>query len=139
LNANSSVFYLSFNNGGKSERTCKVSTGKALLLILPVMQTAITDQDIPSVEELESHREDSVNSLYLRIGDEEDNYDGLLKYRTHTVAFDVISADKAIFGILEDDPTKNVADGFYNLAESITNGSYSIHFKSFDLPGSRLC
>jgi hypothetical protein len=100
------------------------------------MQTAFTDQDIPSVEELESHKEDSVNSLYLRIGDEEeDNYDGLLEYRTHTDAFDVISADKAIIGILEDDPTKNVADRFY----SITNGSYSIHFKSFDLPGSRLC
>jgi hypothetical protein len=64
------------------------------------MQTAITDQDIPSVEELESHKEDSVNSLYLRIGDEEDNYDGLLKYRTHTDAFYVISADEAIFGIL---------------------------------------
>ena len=34
-NTNSSVFYLSFNNGGISERTCKVPAGKGLLI--PVM------------------------------------------------------------------------------------------------------
>jgi hypothetical protein len=35
-NTNSSVFYLSMNNGGISERTCKVPVGKGLLI--PVMQ-----------------------------------------------------------------------------------------------------
>lgn len=32
MNTNSSVFYLSPNNGGKSERICKVPVGKGLLL-----------------------------------------------------------------------------------------------------------
>ena len=46
-------FILSFNNGGKSERTCIVPAGKGLLI--PVMQVVITDKDIPgaSVEELD--------------------------------------------------------------------------------------
>jgi hypothetical protein len=35
-NTNSSVSYLGFNNGGISERTCKVPAGKALFI--PVMQ-----------------------------------------------------------------------------------------------------
>ena len=33
-NTNSSVFYLAFNNGGISERTCKVPVGKGLLIPL---------------------------------------------------------------------------------------------------------
>ena len=35
-NSNSSVFYLAFNNGGASERTCEVPAGKGLFI--PVMQ-----------------------------------------------------------------------------------------------------
>jgi hypothetical protein len=132
-NTNSSVFYLSFNNGGKSERTCHVPAGKGLLI--PVMQVAITDKDIPgaSVEELDTATtkdQDSVNSLFLRIGDKEYNFEDLLKYRTHTDAFDVVWADKAIFGILEGGPAKAVADGFYILTEPLSNGTYPIHFKS---------
>lgn len=132
---NSSVFYLSFNNGGKSlpERICNVPAGKGLLI--PVMQVAITDKDIPgaSVEELDTATkkdQDSVNSLYLRIGDKEHSYDDLLKYRTHTDAFDVVWADKAIFGIIDGGPAKAVADGFYILTEPLRNGSYPVHFKS---------
>jgi hypothetical protein len=133
MNSNSSVFYLSFNNGGKSERTCTVPAGTALLI--PVMQVAITDKDIPgaSIEELDSATkkdQDSVNSLYLKIGDKEYNYDDLLKYRTHTNAFDVVWADKAIFGIIDGGPAKAVADGFYIITEPLKNGTYPIHFKS---------
>jgi hypothetical protein len=132
-NTNSSVFYLSFNNGGKSERTCKVPAGKGLLI--PVMQVVITDKDIPgaSIEELATSAkkdQDSVNSLYLKIGDKEYTYEDLLKYRTPTDAFDVVWANKAIFGILEGGPSKAVADGFYILTEPLTIGTYPIHFKS---------
>ena len=35
-------FILAFNNGGKSERTCKVPAGKALLI--PVMVVEISDK-----------------------------------------------------------------------------------------------
>lgn len=54
----------------------------------------------------------------------------VLKYRTHTDAFDVVWADKAIFGIMDGGPAKAVADGFYILTEPLKNGSYPVHFKS---------
>ncbi|MGI0042880.1 MAG: hypothetical protein ACRD47_04145 [Nitrososphaeraceae archaeon] len=54
----------------------------------------------------------------------------MLKYRTHTDAFDVVWADKAIFGIMDGGPAKAVADGFYILTEPLKNGSYPVHFKS---------
>jgi hypothetical protein len=84
---NSSVFMLSVNNGGLSERTCKVPAGKGLLI--PVMVVAISDKEYPNVsaEELsESAKkdQDSVNSLYLKIDDREYTYQDLIKYRTHT-------------------------------------------------------
>src|SRR5919106_2819515 len=52
-NTNSSVFYLAFNNGGVSERTCKVPAGKGVLI--PVMQVEKSDKELPgaSVEELD--------------------------------------------------------------------------------------
>ena len=132
-NTNSSVFYLSFNNGGKSERTCKVPAGKGLLI--PVMQVEKSDKEMPgaSVEELDTSAkkdQDSVNSLYLKIGDKEYKYDDLIKYRTHTDVFEVVFPDKGIFGVIEGGPSKAVADGFYILTEPLTKGNYSIHFKS---------
>jgi hypothetical protein len=86
-----------------------------------------------SVQELATSAkkdQNSVNSLYLKIGDKEYNYNDLLKYRTPTDAFDVIWAHKAIFGILEGGPSKAAADGFYILTEPLKNGTYPIHFKS---------
>ena len=131
---NSSVFYLTFNNGGKSERTCTVPAGKALLI--PVMQVEISDKDIPgsSIEDQRSAAkkdQDSVNSLYLKIGDKEYSYQDLLKYRTQpTEPFEVMYADNGIFGIAEGGPSKVVADGYYILTEPLTKGTYPIHFKS---------
>jgi hypothetical protein len=45
--------------------------------------------------------QNSVNSLYLKIGDKEYNYQDLLKYRTHTDAFNVNFANNGIFGIVQ--------------------------------------
>src|SRR5919109_360626 len=109
-NTNSSVFYLAFNNGGVSERTCKVPAGKGLLI--PVMQVEKSDKEFPaSVEELDKSAkkdQDSVNSLYLKIGDKEYTYEDLLKYRTHTDVFDVIFPDKGIFGVMKGGVSKAV-------------------------------
>ena len=102
-NTNSSVFYLSFNNGGKSERTCKVPAGKGLLI--PVMQVVITDKDIPgaSIEELARSAKKIeivlivcilrlvIKNMIIKIS---------LKYQSPTDAFEVIWADKAIFGMI---------------------------------------
>jgi hypothetical protein len=133
-NTNSSIFYLTFNNGGKSERTCTVPAGKALLI--PVMQVEISDKDIPgsSVEDQRSAAkkdQDSVNSLYLKIGDKEYSYQDLLKYRTQpTEPFEVMYADNGIFGIAKGGPSKVVADGYYILTEPLAKGIYPVHFKS---------
>ena len=132
-NTNSSVFYLSFNNGGISERTCKVPVGKGLLI--PVMQVEWSDKEAPgaSVEELHKSAkkdQDSVNSLYLKIGDKEYKYKDLIKYRTQTDVFEAVFPDNGIFGVIEGGVSKVVADGFYIITEPLTKGNYSVHFKS---------
>jgi hypothetical protein len=132
-NTNSSVFYLSMNNGGISERTCEVTAGKGLLI--PVMQVVWTDKEAPgaSLEELRKSAkkdQDSVNSLYLKIGNKEYKYDDLIKYRTQTDAFEVVFPDKGIFGVIEGGVSKAVADGFYIITEPLTKGNYSVHFRS---------
>ena len=111
-NTNSSVFYLAYNNGGLSRRTCKVPAGKALMI--PVMQVENSDKEAPgsSVSDLDKSAkkdQDSVNSLYLQIGDKVYNYNDLVKYRTHTDAFNVVFPDKAIFGVIKGGPSKAVA------------------------------
>ena len=132
-NTNSSVFYLSMSNGGITERTCKVPVGKGLLI--PVMQVEWSDKEAPgaSVEELHKSAkkdQDSVNSLYLKIGDKEYKYKDLIKYRTQTDVFEVVFPDNGIFGVIEGGVSKVVGDGFYIITEPLTKGNYSVHFKS---------
>jgi hypothetical protein len=132
-NTNSPVFYLAFNNGGISQRTCKVPAGKGLFI--PVMQVEKSDKEAPgsSVQDLDisaKKDQDSVNSLYLKIGDKEYSYQDLLKYRTHTDAFDVTFPDNGIFGVMQGGASKAVADGFYIITEPLAKGTYPVHFKS---------
>jgi hypothetical protein len=133
LNTNSSVFYLAFNNGGASQRICEVPAGKGLLI--PVMQVELSEKDTPgaSIEDLKltaKTDQDSVNSLYLKIGDKEYNFDNLRPYRTDTNAFDVDYADNGIFGIVEGGPTKTVADGYYIMTDPLPKGNHTVHYKS---------
>jgi hypothetical protein len=133
LNTNSSVFYLSINDGGSSERTCKVPAGKGLLI--PVMQVAITEAELPGASEQELAEnakadQDSTNSLYLKIDDKEYAYENLTKYRTSTEPFTVNIPPDATFGITQQGPSKAVADGFYILTEPLPIGNHTIHFKS---------
>jgi hypothetical protein len=133
LNTGSPVFYLAFNNGGISQRTCKVPAGKALFI--PVMMVEESDKESPnaSIQGLSTaakNDQDSVNSLYLKIGDKEYKDQDLVKYRTHTGVFNVNFADNGIFGIVQGGPTNDVADGFYIMTEPLAKGTYLIHFKS---------
>jgi hypothetical protein len=132
-NSNSSVFYLTFNNGGFSERVCKVPAGKALFI--PVMQVEISNKDLPDatphdLKEAAKKDQDSVNSLYLKIDDKEYNFNELQKYRNSTEVFDVNYADNGIFGIVEGGPTKVSADGFYVITEPLQKGNHMVHYKS---------
>ncbi|MGA9154441.1 MAG: hypothetical protein WBZ36_27980 [Candidatus Nitrosopolaris sp.] len=132
-NTSSPVFYLAYNNGGFSQRTCKVPAGKALFI--PVMMVESSGKELPgaSVQDLNKSAmtdQNSVNSLYLKIGDKVYNYQDLLKYRTRTDAFDVTFPNNGIFGVLQGGPTKSVADGFYIMTQPLAKGTYPIHFKS---------
>ncbi len=124
-NTNSSVFYLSINNGGISERTCKVPVGKGLLI--PVMQVEYSDKEAPNASVEDLHKaakkdQDSVNSLYLKIGDKEYKYKDLIKYRTQTDVFEVVFPDKGIFGVIEGGVSKAVGDGFYIITDRLQKG-----------------
>jgi hypothetical protein len=132
-NTNSSVFYLAFNNGGISERTCKVPAGKGL--VIPVMQVEISNKDLgnASIEELKlaaKTDQDSVNSLHLKIDDKEYNFEDLRKYRAATDGFDADYADNGIFGIKDGGPTKVVADGYYIITDPLPKGNHTVQFKS---------
>lgn len=132
-NTNSSVFYLGPGEG-KVERTCTIPAGKGL--VIPVMEVEQSDKEIPgaSVEVLTNAAkkdQDSVNSLYLKIDNEEYTYDDLLKYRIEpTEPFQVIFPDNGIFGVAEGGPSQVVADGWYIITEPLTPGNHTIHFRS---------
>ena len=49
--------------------------------------------------------QDSVNSLSLQIGDKVYNYNDLVKYRTHTDAFNVVFPDYGIYGVTKGGPS----------------------------------
>ena len=74
--------------------------------------------------------QDSVNSLYLKIGDKEYNFEDLHNYRTATDDFDINYADSGIFGIVEGGPTTGVADGYYIMTDPLQRGNYTVHYKS---------
>jgi hypothetical protein len=130
---NSSVFYLSGNGGGTSDRICKVPAGKGLFI--PIMMVEVSDKELPNapVEDLDKAAkkdQDSVNSLYLKIGDKEYNYQDLNKYRTHTDAFEAVFPDNGIFGVMKGGVSKVVADGRYIITEPLAKGNYTINFRS---------
>ena len=132
-NSNSSIFYLSVNAGGRSDKVCEVPAGKGLLI--PVMVVEVSDKEAPGSSEDDLSNaakkdQDSVNSLYLKINDREYSYQELLKYRTHTGAFDVVFPDNGLFGVMDGGHSKAVADGFYILTEPLPTGNHTIHFKS---------
>jgi hypothetical protein len=132
LETNASVFYLSGNGGGKSERTCTLSAGKGLFI--PVSPFEISDKEAPnrSIEDLHKiakKDQDSVTSLYLKIGNKEYSRQNLEQYRTPTEDFEVIFPNNAIFGATEGS-SKAVADGYYIITEPLEKGNYTILYKS---------
>jgi hypothetical protein len=132
-NTNSSVFYL-VEGEGRVERTCTVPAGKGLLI--PIMTVEISDKESPglAVEELSSSAkkdQDGVNSLYLKVDDNEYTYDDLLEYRlTEPTVFQATFPDNGIFGVIEGGLSNVAADGFYILTEPLTEGNHIVHFKT---------
>ena len=128
----STLFYLSGNGGGKSERTCTLSAGKSLFI--PVSPMEISDKEAPnrSIEELHKiakKDQDGVTSLYLKINDKEFTRQDLSKYRIPTEEFEVTFPKNAIFGATEG-ISKAVADGYYVITQPLEKGNYTILYKS---------
>jgi hypothetical protein len=74
--------------------------------------------------------QDSVKSLYLKIGNKEYNYEDLRPYRMNTGIFEVNYVDNGIFGVIEGGTSKVAADGYYILTEPLQKGNYTVHYKS---------
>ena len=132
LNTNSSVFYLSGNGGGKSDRVCTLPAGKGLFI--PVSPMEISDKEAPNTSIDDLHRiakqdQDSVTSLYLKINDKEYTRQDLSKYRIPTEDFEVTFPKNAVFGAAEG-ISKAVADGYYVITEPLQKGTYTIIYKS---------
>ena len=132
LETNSSVFYLSGNGGGKSQVVCKLPAGKSLFI--PVSPMEISDKEAPtsSIEELHKiamKDQDSITSLYLKLGDKVYSLQELSKYRKGTGDFEVVYPNNAIFGASAGN-SKAVADGYYVITEPLPKGNYSISYKS---------
>ena len=132
LDTNSSIFYLSGNGGGISDRTCKIPAGKGLFI--PVSPMEISDKEAPNSSIQELHNiakkdQDSVTSLYLKINDKEYQRQDLEKYRIVTSDFDVTFPKNPIFGVTEGS-SKAVADGYYIMTEPLEKGNYNIIYKS---------
>ena len=133
LNSNSSVFYLSGGGGGKFERTCTIPAGMGVLI--PVLVVEISDKESPgaSVEDLHAaakQDQDAANNLYLKVDDQEFDFNELLKYRVHTDDFEVVFPDNGVFGVVKGGPSKVVADGFYILTKPLSEGNHTIEFRS---------
>jgi hypothetical protein len=130
--SNSSIFYLSSNGGGKSDRTCIIESGKGLFI--PISAVFVSDKEVPnsSIENLHSiakKDQDSVTSLYLSINKQEYNRADLEPYRIHTTVFDAYFPENAIAGASEGN-SKVVADGYYLITKPLEKGNYTIHYKS---------
>jgi hypothetical protein len=132
LGTNSSVFYLTGNGGGRFDLTCKVPAGKALFI--PVSPMEISDKEAPNTSIEDLHKiakkdQDSVTSLYLKIGDKEYKLQDLSKYRKTTGDFEVVYPNNAIFGATAGN-SKAVADGYYVITEPLPKGNYTVTYKS---------
>jgi hypothetical protein len=113
--------------------TCKVPVGKGLFI--PVSPVEISDKESPGAtpEDLRlaaKTDQDSVNSLYLKIGEKEYNYEDLRNYRTNTDVFEVAYADNGLFGVIEGGPSKVAADGYYIMTDPLPKGNHTVHYKS---------
>jgi hypothetical protein len=130
--SNSSVFYLSGNGGGNSDRTCKVPAGKGLFI--PVSPMEISESEAPksSIEQLHSiakSDQDGVTSLFLKINDKEYSLQDLSGYRVDTEDFEVVFPKNALFGVKEG-PSKAVADGYYVITEPVEKGNHTVAYSS---------
>jgi hypothetical protein len=129
--SDSSIFYLHANDGGVSEKTCKMPAGKGLFI--PILQAESSTAEEPGATIDKLHQtvtkdQDRANALSLTINDKNYNFDELKKYRVPTKDFQVTFPKDSIFSATPG-PATSVTDGYQVITTPLAPGNYTIKFK----------
>lgn len=132
-NETKTIFYLTGNSGGNTEKTCTIPAG--LGLFIPILagefsQGESKEKELPTVEELRMTAkmdQDNMKYLDLLINGKKILEPDLRKYAILTSDFDVVFPPNAIFGA-NPGPSKSVADGYYVITRPLSPGNYTIQF-----------
>lgn len=129
-NETKTIFYLTGNSGGDTEKTCKIPAG--LGLFIPVITGEASQGEIQgsTVEDLRMAAKDdqqSMQNLVLSINGKVIPEEVLRSYALLTGDFDTIFPNNAVFGA-NPGPSKVVADGYYVITKPLPAGNYDIIF-----------
>ena len=132
-NETKSIFYLTGNSGGNTEKTCKIPAG--LGVFIPILagefsQGEATEKPIPTVEDLRmkaKNDQDKMKNLRLVINGKVIPEEDLRRYAVLSGDFDVIFPNNAEFGA-NPGPSKVVADGYYVITKPLSPGNYTVQF-----------
>jgi len=128
VETNPPLIYLSGNSGGTTERTCKIGSNVGCFISIGDAVYSEGEKPGSTVDELHAQAkkdQDNVTDLYLKIDDQEFNFEDLKKYRFHTKDFEVQFPENALFGA-KPGPSKAVADGFYVITKGFSTGKHTI-------------
>jgi len=125
---NSPLVYLSRNSGGSTERNCKVRSGVGCFISVGDAVYSEGEKPGSTVEQLQAlpiQDQDNATDVFLKIDDQEFNFEDLNKYRFHTGEFDVEFPQNALFGA-RPGHSKAAADGYYVITKPLSPGKHTI-------------
>lgn len=139
-NETRTIFYLTGNSGGDTEKTCKIPGG--LGLFIPVIAGEFSQGESPgsTVEDLRmtaKNDQESMQNLVLSINGKVIPENVLRSYALLTGDFEFIFPNNAVYGA-NPGLSKAVADGYYVITKPLSPGKYDIIFSGLipSEPGS---
>lgn len=129
-NETKTIFYLTGNSGGNTEKTCKIPAGLGLFIPIITGEFSQGESQGATIEDLRMTAEndqESMQNLVLLINGELVPEEVLRSYALLTGDFDVIFPNDAVFGA-NPGPSKAVADGYYVITKPLPPGNYDIIF-----------
>jgi hypothetical protein len=129
-NETNTIFYLTGNSGGNTEKTCKIPAGLGLFIPVITGEFSQGESQGSTVEDLRmtaKNDQESMQNLLLSINGKEIPKEVLSSYALLTGDFDVIFPNNAVFGA-NPGPSKAVADGYYVISKPLPPGNYDIIF-----------
>ena len=128
VGTDSPLIYLSGNDGGTTERTCKIGSGVGCFVSICDAVYSEGEKPGSTVDQLSAlakKDQDNVTDLYLEIDGQKFSSEDLKKYRFHTSEFEVQFPENALFGA-KPGSSKAVADGYYVITKGFTPGPHTI-------------